>query len=142
MAMLSIFIAPVNGFTDSKTIYDGRLSLEPAILSPQEESLFREKILPAARVSWRDGEGSDACGEGPEARAVDIAKGSFTRPKSMQKAILYTYCITGDNFALDGIAIIEGDQVVSHLFYEGDRENAIGALPDISGDGRSEIIPA
>lgn len=142
MAMLTIFIAPVDGFTDSKAIYDGRLSLEPAKLSPQEESLFRGKILPAARASWRGEEANAACGEGSEARAVDIAQGSFTRPNSVQTVFLYTYCITGHNFALDGVAVIEDDKVVSHLVYEGDWENAIGALPDINGNGRSEILIA
>ncbi|MDR3556089.1 MAG: hypothetical protein P4L55_15135, partial [Syntrophobacteraceae bacterium] len=68
------------------------------------------------------------------------ARGSFTKPDSDQKAILYRYCETGHNRALNGIAIVEKGAVVCHLAYPGDWDNGVGALPDINGNGRSELL--
>jgi hypothetical protein len=48
--------------------------------------------------------------------------------------------VTGHNFANNGIAIIEGGSMVAHIVYDGGEDYSIGALPDINGNGLSEII--
>jgi hypothetical protein len=125
-----------------KPIYDGRLALTSTKLSPSEDALVKDKILPAAQKIWREDESDRGCASGLKTGAIDIARGSFTKPNSDQRAILYTYCSTGHNTALNGIAVTENDKVVSHIVYEGGWDSAIGALPDINGNGRSEILVA
>jgi hypothetical protein len=84
---------------------------------------------------WR---ASGGCNEGFE--VIDVATGSFTKAKTEQRAVLYRFCVTGHNFANNGIAIIEGGSMVAHIVYEGGEDYSIGALPDINGNGLSEII--
>jgi len=142
ISILSHAAIPENACTqDSKQIYDGRLTLNTTKLSPSEEALFKEKVLPSVR-NWHEQESELVCNPGFEATAIDIAQGAFTRPKSDQRAILYSYCVTGHNMALNGIAIIDNDQVVAHIVYEGAWNNAIGAMPDLNGNGLSEILVA
>ncbi|MDR3553378.1 MAG: hypothetical protein P4L55_01355, partial [Syntrophobacteraceae bacterium] len=102
-----------------RTIYDARLDLKAAVLSPVEEALMKEKVLPAAGKEWHDQELAGTCVAGKAPRVIDVARGSFTKPDSDQKAILYRYCETGHNRALNGIAIVEKGAVVCHLAYPG-----------------------
>lgn len=124
----------------AKRIYDGRLSPKPGILLPSEQALLKEKVLPAA-ARWQK-QGDSICTGGDDAAGLDAAMGSFTRPASVQRAILYRYCTTGHNRAVNGIAVIENGQLAAHVLYEGGWDNAIGAIPDLNGNGRSEIIVA
>jgi hypothetical protein len=120
-----------------RPIFDARLILEETKASKQELKVFKREIEPAAVKFWKQ-KGKE-CDE-PELEVIDIAKGSFTKASSNQEAILYKYCTTGHNFALDGIAVLENDHVVTHILYEGAWNLAIGALPDINGNGLSEIL--
>jgi len=143
IAILMGLIAPVEAPAQNwKPIYDGRLILKQTRPSSSEGILMQESVLPAARKTWHEQESDRLCTAGFEAAAIDIVRGSFTRPESDQKAILYRYCETGNNMALNGIAVIENAQVVAHVLYEGGWDNAIGALPDINGNGLSEIVVA
>ena len=114
-------------------VYDARLSPKPAKISPADVALARR----AAESAWGNQPNCDS-----DFEALDVANGSFTKAQTSQKAILYRRCTTGHNFALDGIAIIEGDKLVTQIAYEGAWDNAIGALPDINRNGLSEIIIA
>jgi hypothetical protein len=127
---------------DLKAIFDGRLTLKPAKLSHSEEEIIKGKILPEDRRFWDVRETAGICDSNFIAGGVDITQGSFTRPGAVQKAILYRYCTTGHNLALNGIVIIENSEVVAHIVYSGGWDNAIGALPDINSDSLSEIIVA
>ena len=131
--------APAQG---AKPIFDGRLTLKPGKLSSPEETLMKDTVLPAARQAWHERERDAECDAGFKPSALDIAAGSFTKPKSDQRAILYTYCTFGHNMALNGIAVIENGRVVTHIVYEGGNDRAIGALPDINDNGLSEILIA
>lgn len=124
---------------DLRPIYDARKTPNPIKTIGEEESVLKREILPAARRHWSK-QNSAACDEDFE--VVDIAKGAFTKPQTIQKAVLYRYCITGHNFALNGIAIIEEGQTVAHVVYEGGVDNAVGAVPDIDGNGHAGIIIA
>jgi len=125
---------------DTKRIYDGRLSPKPGIILPSEQALLKNKVMPVVR-KWQN-QGDSICTGGAEASGIDAAMGSFTRPASVQRAILYRYCMTGHNRAVNGIAVIENGQLAAHVVYEGGWDNAIGAVPDLNGNGRSEIIVA
>ena len=122
-------------------VYDVRsLSVPPPRekLAPHE-AIFEREILPVARRHW--GDKTAHCDQNANNfMIIDIAKGPFTRPGANQTAILYKYCETAHNFALNGIAITEGDRVVAHLAYEGAWHAAMTALPDINGNGLSEIV--
>lgn len=125
-----------------KPLFDGRLNLSPTPLTPEEQKLITEKVFPEAAKFWRARKEGNICEEEGNAVAVDIAKGAFTRPGAGQKAVLYRFCVTGHNFARNGIAIIENGKIVCHIAYNRCWENAIGAFPDINGNGLSEIVVA
>jgi hypothetical protein len=139
----ALVLAPASAWAQgAKPIFDGRLTLKPAKLSSSEETLMKDAVVPAARKAWHERERDAACETGFKPSALDIAPGSFTKPKADQKAILYTYCTFGDNMALNGIAVIENGRVVAHVVYEGGNDRAIGALPGIHDNGLSEILIA
>ena len=141
--LLTLFaLSTVSLAQDVKPIFDGRLHLTPGKLAGAEEALFQSKVVPAARQAWKQRGRDGACTPGPTVRAVDVTSGSFTRPNATQRAILYVYCEVGHNMDLDGIAIVENGQVAAHIVFEGASNNAIGALPDINGNGIAEIVIA
>jgi hypothetical protein len=125
---------PDTSAQDLKPIYDARLSPKPAKISATEEKLMQAKVLPVAKKIW-SGKGCK-----PDLKPIDTASGSFTKSGSRQKAILYRYCSYGHNLSRNGLVVIEDDHVAAHIMYEGGGENAIGALPDINGNGLSEIL--
>lgn len=125
-----------------KPIFDARLTLKPNTLTEAERDLVKRRIAPAARKHWQEGGRAALCIPPQELRAIDVASGAFTRPRAEQRAILYSYCEIGHNVDLDGIAIVEGGQVVAHLVFEGAANTAIGALPDLNGNGLAEIVVA
>ena len=119
-------------------VYDGRADpAPPARATSAEERLVKQFSLPTARRHW---EGSAACEEGFD--VMGAASGSFTRPGARQRAVLYRYCVTGHDFANNGIAVIEGGRVVADLLYEAGEDFSIASLPDIDGDGLSEMVLA
>jgi hypothetical protein len=125
---------------ERKPIFDGRLELKATRPSDAEERLLKTNVLPAAKKAWHKRERDRACIPDFPARALDVAAGSFTRAKADQKAILYKFCTVGQGMALNGIAIVENGKLVSHVIYDGGEDYAIGALPDITGDGLAEIV--
>jgi hypothetical protein len=140
LAMLCVVAGVFAG--EPKPLYDGRLSLPPSPIAPSYTALLKERILPAARQFWQEQEEIATCIIGEEPVAMDIAQGSFTRADSRQQALLYRFCQTGHNRALNGIAVIENDRMVAHILYSGGWDNAIGAMPDLNGNGLSEIVLA
>ena len=123
-----------------KPIFDARLTLKASPLTGEERDLVKTRIAPAARRHWQEGGRAALCIPPPELPAIDVASGGFTRPQARQRAILYSYCEIGHNVDLDGIAIVEGGQVVAHVAFEGPANVAIGALPDLNGNGLAEIV--
>lgn len=119
----------------SSVIYDARLVIAESKPSVSEAVLINKRVRPVAIGIWRK---TDGCKD--EFTVVDVATGSFTKPRSNQRAFLYRLCETGHGFAVNGIVILEAGQVVAHVVYSGGWENAIGALPDINGNGVNELI--
>lgn len=136
--VLLLIFAIQSPMQDLRPIYDARRSPESAKTPDAEVAILKRIIRPIDRKYW--GKLSDNC-DG-EFELIDVAQGAFTKPQSSQKAFLYRYCATGHNFALNGIAVLEDGQIAAHLVYEGSWDNAVGALPDIDGDGLSEILIA
>jgi hypothetical protein len=114
-------------------IYDARLSPKPIELSPTDMALARR----AAHKAWGDQENCDS-----GFAELDVAYGSFTKAQAKERAILYRNCTTGPYFSSQGIAIVEGDKLVTQVAYDDAWDNAIGTLPDINKNGLSEIILA
>ncbi len=142
LALVALAACAIATAQDVRPIFDGRLELKATKLSPAEEALMTSTILPAARTYWKARERDQDCMPDFKSEALDVAAGSFTRAKAEQKAILYKYCVIGQDQALNGIAIVEDGRLVAHIVYEGDEDYAIGVLPDINGNGISEILLA
>jgi alpha-tubulin suppressor-like RCC1 family protein len=138
--LLCLALTPIALAQAPKPIFDGRLTLQPGTLSAEQQAFLKRAIFPAARKEWHDQEAE--CERGFQPQAVDVAHGAFTRPGAAQDAILYRYCTIGHDMALNGIAILQNGQLAAHVVYQGDESHAIGALPDINGDGISEIVLA
>ena len=134
---LVLLFAMTSAASGLRVLYDARTSPKPAAPSAAEAALLESAVRPAARQAFQKLEG---CAD--EFTVVDVAAGSFTRAQARQKAILYRYCTTGHGFAADGLAVIEDGRVVAQVFYEGGWDSALGALPDLNGDGLSEILVA
>lgn len=107
---------------------------EPILLSEAEKRVVDGEIRVAARLHWPDSE----CSE--DFRVISIARGSFTRPGSAQRAILYSYCITGHNFGRDGFAVLEDGAVVAHVVFDGAWNSGLVPVDDVDGTGRSELL--
>jgi hypothetical protein len=117
-------------------VFDARAVTEPAALSGADEKLMKDVVLPAAGAFW----GMDCPFAEGAGRIIDAAPGAFTRPGVSQLAILYRQCEYGHNFARNGIAVIEDGRLAAHLVYDAAWDSGLEALPDIDGDGLSEIL--
>jgi len=133
---ISLVGAAGNGVAQNlREVYDGRAETKNSTASSSDVQVVRRFALPKARRFWR---GNAGCDESFE--VIGVASGSFTKTNTEQRAVLYRFCVTGHNFASNGIAIIEGGSMVAHIVYDGGEDYSIGALPDINGNGLSEII--
>lgn len=130
--------------------YHSENTPESTGLSETEQALVKGEILCAACRKTRDEDLTLPCPESelsacgvldtlPAGRNPRFARGSFTRPNSNQKAILYSY-----DGGWNVVAVFEADHVVAHVLYwayagtHGDRGPL--ALPDIDGSGRSPLL--
>lgn len=118
-----------------RLIYDGRTETVPPTASDSEVQFVRRYALPKARRFWHDHGG---CVE--EFDVIDATSGSFTKPGVAQRAVLYSFCTYGYNFAHNGIVIIEGRRIVAHVLYEGAADSSIKALADLNRNGIFEIM--
>lgn len=120
-----------------RPLFDARLSLKAGKPTAAETALLKGPVRDAARKHW---------GKDPDVEEafeiIDLASGSFTRPGAKQRAVSYILARVGHNFGRDGIAVLENGRVVAHVAYQGAWENALGALPDINGNGLSELLTA
>jgi len=116
-------------------IYDGRK--EPLVLTASNSDVqeIRRIALPKARQVWRN---EETCHE--QLQVVTAANGAFTKPGIAQRAVLYRFCITGHDFANNGIAVFEGRKMVTHVVFKGGEDHYIGSLADINGNGVMEIV--
>lgn len=136
IAILLLQLLSLAGYAQGPlTVYDGRVDSIAKTPSNAEIQLIKRYALPKARSAWRS---DQYCTEGFE--AISVAQGSFTKANSKQKAVMYRFCVKGHDIANNGIVIIEGGKITAHIIYNGGEDNSIQTLPDINGDGLSEII--
>lgn len=129
-------LLPLAGYAQGQlTVHDGRVDSIAKIPSNAEIQLIKRYALPKARSIWRS---DQYCTEGFE--AISAAYGSFTKPNSKQKAVMYRFCVKGHDIANNGIVVIEEGKIVAHIIYNGGEENSIQTLPDINGDGLSDLV--
>lgn len=119
-------------------IYDGRREFKVVAPTLAEKQLVKSEVEKTeVRIKEKSGLSCDQ-------RAFDVsssANGSFTRPNSDQKAVLYELCRSGRNFGIGGIVIFENHEVAAHYIYgENGYSYGIKALPDIDQNGLSEIL--
>ena len=120
---------------------EARKAPEVVGLSDSQKAVVENDILAVARRYWRkQGEDCDPQDRIGGFTILNGLEGSFTRPHAKQRAILYQYCMTGHNFADNGIVVFEGDQAAAHVVYKGGWDSALLSLPDIDGSGRSAIL--
>ncbi len=115
-------------------IFDARLDSKPAKPTAAEKALLGRQTRPV-REEWNQ----DDC---KSVDVQDVAEGAFTRPDVKQRAVLYHYCEIARQLRAVGLAVFEGERVVAHVVYEGGLDHAIEALPDLDGNGLSEILIA
>ncbi len=106
---------------------------EPALA---DERLVREKLVPKAVAHWGSNE---SCG-GDELNIIGAVEGSFTRPGSVQRVIVYELCQTGNGFANNGIGVFENGRIAAHFVEEGGWNLEIKMAPDLNRNGRAELI--
>jgi len=139
-----LFVFSQSSPAQLRQIYDGRTIPPPSAqkrVTAADQTIFKQKILGAARRQWREQASKCDKESGDNYQIIDVASGKFTNPLATQRAILYRFCTYGHNFAYNGIAITEPDRgVVAHVVYDGAWDNAIYALPDLNGNGLSEIM--
>jgi hypothetical protein len=136
LLLLAWLLAPVIAAgQDPRPVFDARLSPAPAKIAAADTALLDRLARPAARQAWK---GSEGCKD--EFEVLDAVTGAFTRRGASQRAFLYRFCTTGHGFGASGVAVIEDGKTVAHLAYDGAADYALGALPDLDGDGLSEIL--
>ena len=126
-------------------IFDARLNLQQATVSPSEIALLTKQAIPKSRAFWKK-QGIDCAANNSEGESFfkvqDVTTGAFTQKGKRQKAIVYLYCLmlpVDPSQTYSGVAILEAGRLVQNVPIEGNHY-AIGALPDLNGDGISEII--
>jgi hypothetical protein len=142
---VAFFIGFANARPDLVPIFDARLQLKPGAATQIEASTITREALPKARAFWKK-QGADCTtnnGEGERYFKVqDVTTGAFTRKGTRQRAVLYLYCLASPvdpAQTYSGVAILEAGRLVQNIPIQGNHY-AIGALPDLNGDGLLEII--
>lgn len=120
------------------TVYDGRNSL-PEDAQKEKEKKYWESYLQKSVISKLSkkfkNQNCDA-----DFKVNDIVEGSFTAKDLKQTAITYTYCVTGNGFAIDGIVIAENKKIITQFAYEGAWGGQMEKLSDINDNGLDEIV--
>lgn len=140
-AIFSLVTLSTNQSAERLPIYDARIEHKETRISPAESAIMRREVFPAAAKHWQS---SYTSGNGSRnthrPTVIDAAHGSFTRSGARQTAVLYMFDDYAENEALDGIVIIEKNEVVAHLVYDGFWDWGLEALPDINKTGRSKLM--
>ena len=117
-------------------LYDPLVKSPEVEISPADEALVKEKLVPKARSHWNEG---DSC-DGSDLNIVGAVDGSFTKTGSKQRVIVYELCQTGNGFANNGFAVIENGKVVIHIAEAGGWNLEVAKVADLNRNGRDEIV--
>ena len=94
-----------------------------------------QKAVRDARGHWQ----AQDPGYEEEVRVMAVADGAFTEAEGAQHAVLYLMALWPRCCPKMGIAVVEGDRLVRNVAFEGVAQH-IGAVPDLDGDGRGELV--
>lgn len=124
------------------TVHDGREASRDNTFASEAERLLIEKEY-KKRAAQIKAQMEIDCSEDEEAQfgITDTATGSFTAPKTRQKAYLYEACRSGRSFGVGGLMIVENGKTVAHFAYgENGLNSGILSLSDINQNGLTEIV--
>lgn len=116
-------------------IHDPASNTSQPARSESVERFVKDRLLPKARAKWSEAE---YC-TGSDLSVVGFADGSFTKAGASQQIVVYELCQTGNGFANNGIAVVEGGRVVVHFAVEGGWNLDVSRVPDINQNGRDEL---
>jgi len=142
-AALAAALTAVPAAAQRTLLFDARAPSPAGRATPAEVALLDREIRPVASRMWDEPPGQrgldrDECRGAVHVR--DVAAGSFTRPGAAQRAILYEWCQTAAIFAKGGVVVVERGRIVAHAVYEDDVPNGVRRAPDVTGDGRDELL--
>lgn len=125
-------------------IYDGRKESTQPKLSNQEKRLIENFVNSKEKEIKKFGKSKDFECEENSFQIDSVAQGFFTRKKLLQKAYLYSFCLSGQaQYAtyLGGIVIVENNKPTGHyVFTNISGYNNLKFLSDINRNGYSEIV--
>lgn len=124
-------------------LFDGRKNLDIRDASKEDAELAQAEVdRKKAEISERFGDKYCNEDESGEIGINGIANGSFTKPKSKQKAVFYVLCSSGSSkFGVGGIIIFENEKAVSHYVYgENGLDSGLSIASDINKNGVDELI--
>lgn len=117
-------------------LYDPLTKLPEANHTDADEQIVKDKLVPKASARWSDNEACD----GGNLNIIGAVDGAFTKAGAKQRAIVYELCQTGNGFANNGIAVVEGGRVIAHFAEEGGWNLEVTRAPDINKNGRDELV--
>lgn len=132
--LCAVFFRSANA-QSSVEIADGRHASDWLDLSAYMTRPPMQQASEAARAYWvkQDPEYEE------EVRVLATADGAFTRPDTEQQAVLYVMSLWPRCCPKMGLAILEGERLVRNVAFEGVAQELV-AVPDLDGDGRSELF--
>ena len=129
------FLVPA-AFGQRIVIHDPTLPASGEQVEPPKSiaKLYETKVLPPVRKKLV----SDGCPDSPE--YTGSVEGAFTRPNSVQMAVFYQFCQTGNGLGWVGLAIIEKGKVVSSFVQDSGWALSIEKVLDVNRNGLDEIV--
>ena len=128
-------VAAVSG-QGTVVLYDPVAKLPETNHSPTDEALIKEQVVPKAAEKWKD---DDSC-SGGNLNIIGGLDGSFTKPGSKQRAIVYELCQTGNGLANNGITVVENGRIVANFTEEGGWNLEVSKVADLNKNGRDELV--
>lgn len=133
-----LFIVSVLNVFGQQTVVinDPNIELKSEEISPADETLIKEQVLPKVRQKWVSSD--SVCEEAFE--SAGVVKGSFSKPDSNQTLVFYSFCQTGNGLGNNGLALIENGKVIGSYVAESGWTLGIKVLPDINQNGLNEFL--
>lgn len=132
----SIAIASLlpDAVANTVVIFDGSSDSAVKEASTRQSRTVAAAVTPGAKRAWAEKES--------DFKITAQCKGSFTRAGANQVAFLYSWCETGRQVGIAGLAVMENGRLVAHFGWEGGGEYDIVRLPDLDGNGPDELAIA
>jgi len=142
-AASTALLTAVPAAAQRRLLFDARTPSRTGRATAAEVALLEREIRPAASRMWDEPPGQVGLDRNVCRGAInvrDVAAGSFTRRGAAQRAILYEWCQTAAIFAKGGVVVVERGRIAAHAVYNDDVPNGIHRAPDVTGDGRDELV--